>query len=621
MAKITNRDIAERAGVSPAAVSMALHGRKGISEQTRRRVLEIAQELNYAPPSKIRAGTDGAIVLLADTLTGCMAPFVTKELCRCAIQQNLELRILTLPQLMENPSDNLSGCSLLVSCDVIERSLLERLSGQVPKILVLDGSFARKPFYNIRIDYSGAAYELTRYLANAGHRSFIYLNQDLPSDKNLICFSGFQRLILEKNLLLNPKQIIMDANSDPHVWSHLPDIIHSGNISAVICTSEAAAIEATNRLLNSGCRVPQDVSVGTICADDSAVYPGFSFTRISLGLERLGEELRRVINETRPMHTGHDVFLTPEPVCPGTSSGSPKFNPATKKLAIALYLKEHPSMRLARAGFLNRVQQLGYQAEVVGSVSSSTDDYIESCRQLAELKPDAVALWLPEPEVLKMLNDQGIPVTTLHSLPAQYVVDGQPRPICNIAANPVTIARNVANFLAGRLRDRRGVIAVTQSDNSTLETGITRELTRQMQSLCPGIRVVTTRYFFRSAGPDISIARDFIRATPEILASFSTCGDACVVWSEAKRELDRPDILVIGTDYTEATMSLLESGEIQAFVAQPIYEEAQMSVDALDATLRGNDYPVLCQLDAPLVTGGNLEKYRRLLQEVQNWYV
>lgn len=35
MAKITNKDIAQRAGVSPAAVSMAIHGKKGISEATR----------------------------------------------------------------------------------------------------------------------------------------------------------------------------------------------------------------------------------------------------------------------------------------------------------------------------------------------------------------------------------------------------------------------------------------------------------------------------------------------------------------------------------------------------------------------------------------------------------
>lgn len=621
MAKTTNKEIAALAGVSPATVSMALHGRKGISEETRRRVLEIAQELNYTPPTKLRTGADGAIVLLTDTLSGCVGPFALRGLCRYAMQNNLELRLLTLPQLMENLSGCLSGCALLVTFDVIERSLLERLSACCPRILILDGSFARKPFFNIRIDYSGAAYALTRYLSDAGHRSFLYLNQDLSSDKNLICFSGFQRLILEKNLLLNPKQIIMDASSDPNVWSHFPNIIRSCNVSAVICTSEEAAVEATNRLLHSGFRVPQDVSVATICTDDSMVYPNFSFTRVSLGLDRLEEAMRQIAQETSPIPSVQDLFLEPKPVQQGASSGSPKFNPSTKKLALALYLKEHPTMRLARAGFLNKVQQMGYQAEVVGTTQRDTASFIESCRQLADLKPDGVALWLPEPEVVDMLCAQGIPVVNIHSTCLPNSMSREKRLACHIAGNTDSISRNVARFLAEKLRDRKGVIAVTQSDDNMSETVLTEAFVRQMKELCPQVTVVTDLFFFQHTAQNTSRVKDFIRNTPELLAAFSTCGDACVTWAEAKKALDRPEIIVIGTDYTEETVALLESGEIQAFVAQPVYEEAQMSVDALDAVLRGNDYPLVCQLDAPLVTVGNVEKYRRLLQEVQNWYV
>ena len=619
MAKVTNKDIAQRAGVSPATVSMALHGKKGISEETRKQILEIAQELNYAPPAKVRLGAEGAIVLLSDTLSGYAAQFVLKGLTAYAMQQNTELRLLTLPQVMENLSGTLAGCSLLVTFDVVERSLLDRLSSRVPRILVIDSSFARKPFFNIRIDYSGAAYSLTRYLADSGHRSFIYLNQDLPSDKNLICFSGFQRLILEQHLLLNPKQIIMDASSDPNVWSHFPEIIRSGNISAVICTSEAAAIEATNRLVNSGFQVPKDVSVAAITADDSAVYPLFSFTRISLGLDRIQEEIRKLASDGKPSAVGEDIFLMPEPVRQGSSSGSPKFNPATKKLAIALYLKDHPTMRLARAGFLNKVQQMGYQAEVVGTTKGDVASYVESCKQLVELRPDGVALWLPEQEVVDLLHEKGIPVVTLHSIQGENGKH-ENKAACNIAANPISIARNVAKYLAEKLKGRRGMIAVTQSDDNLLETGITEEFTRQMQILCPEITVVQDRYFFRHSEQNTTLVKEFIRNAPELLASFSTAGDACITWAEAKKALNRPELIVVGTDYTEETVALLENGEVQAFVAQPVYEEAQMSVEALDAALRGNDYPIVCQLDAPLVTVSNVDKYRRLLQEVQNWY-
>ncbi|MET9290463.1 LacI family DNA-binding transcriptional regulator [Streptomyces sp. NPDC003077] len=49
------KDIAERAGVSPSAVSFALNGRTGVSEGTRARVHQVAAELGWQPNSAARA--------------------------------------------------------------------------------------------------------------------------------------------------------------------------------------------------------------------------------------------------------------------------------------------------------------------------------------------------------------------------------------------------------------------------------------------------------------------------------------------------------------------------------------------------------------------------------------
>lgn len=65
MTQVTFRDIAEVAGVSKTTVSLALHGRRGVSDARRQEILAIAKRLGYRPDpalralSNIRWGRDG----------------------------------------------------------------------------------------------------------------------------------------------------------------------------------------------------------------------------------------------------------------------------------------------------------------------------------------------------------------------------------------------------------------------------------------------------------------------------------------------------------------------------------------------------------------------------------
>ena len=617
MAKVTIRDIAERVHVSQAAVSLALRGKPGISEQTRTQILQSAQELGYRLPKRTQHSRRGElVVLLVSAEDGPLQPGVLQALASYVISRNGQLRIHTLAQITEIPQ-LLSGCRLLVTFDTLERKVLDQIAGDVAQILVLDGDYPRRPFWNLRIDYAGAAYSLTEYLSALGHRSFLYINEDLPLQKNLLCFNGFQKRVLELRLPLDSSQIVMDMAGSPNILKHFPDIIRDNNISAIVCTSAACAHQLIRQLGIMGFRVPQDISVAAIVASEHAATAEYGLTYVDLGFSRLAQMTAQLAAAPSDAQHGDDIVPF-SPVISGGSVAAPKYNPANKKLAIALYLKDHPTLRVARAGFLNMAQQMGYQAEVAAISDDSEEAYSTICKALAQQGVAGAVIWLNVPAVFRSFRDAGIPAICVHSATRQMPSSGWQA--C-IAADPVKIAETVADFFISKLGTKRGRISVSQSSHNLLEDTIVKELMRQIRTRCPQITVTQDLIFAYHTDESFQAVRRFMEGVPNLIGAFSTSGLAAITWTHAKQALGRDEMVIVGTDYDEDSIELVKRGELDAFVAQPVYEEAQTGVVALDALLRGNSFPSYTALDAPLVTAQNVDKYDRLLQYVKNWYV
>ena len=66
--KITMQTIANELGLAKSAVSRALSGKKGVSEQTRRRVIAAARRCGYLP-KKISSSMPAQLVLLVEERT------------------------------------------------------------------------------------------------------------------------------------------------------------------------------------------------------------------------------------------------------------------------------------------------------------------------------------------------------------------------------------------------------------------------------------------------------------------------------------------------------------------------------------------------------------------------
>ena len=81
--RVTIRDIAERAGVSKAAVSFAFNDPARLAKQTRERILAVAEELGYSPDPIARTLTTKRIGSIGFLLpqgisVACKNPFLSQ---------------------------------------------------------------------------------------------------------------------------------------------------------------------------------------------------------------------------------------------------------------------------------------------------------------------------------------------------------------------------------------------------------------------------------------------------------------------------------------------------------------------------------------------------------------
>lgn len=296
MTKMTTREIAQLAGVSPAAVSFAINGKKGISDDTRKKILAIAKRANYHPAAAAKSAQQLNFAVVFRNYLPALDKLFYTELNNSVMQvcdaPNINL-IMTSVRFVDGEvalpnalfADNLDG--IIVYGDLDRRIDLELGKLSIP-IVVLDSS--RRGQNGVYVDYANAAYVATRHLIDLGHSDIAYLGNDRMHDFNLQTFGGFQRATTESGLQLSTDRIQLNVY-DEHSLTKCIDNVFRGAAkpTALFCATDCYAIHAIRHIHSLGMRVPEDVSIVGI--DDIVVsaYTIPSLTTVRVDRDRIGE--------------------------------------------------------------------------------------------------------------------------------------------------------------------------------------------------------------------------------------------------------------------------------------------------------------------------------------------
>ncbi len=305
------KDIAETVGVSIVTVSNALSGKKGVSEEVRQRILNVAEEMGYEFQKKVAEG--GKIgVVVSDKYLEVGASFywsMYQEVVYAASKRNS----FTLFEILDReitPDSKLPKLLLenfvngLIVIGWMDAAYMERLyrAAKIPIVLLdfHDGRMERDAV--LSMSYLGM-YQMTRYLLERGHREIGFLGSVAATESIMDRYFGFRKGMEEWGVPIRPEWVLEDRDlKTGNVGFSLPD----GLPTAFVCNCDYSAGFLYDKLRERGLRVPEDVSI--VGYDDFLYGHPFAeeITTYRVDVKKMARLAVRILVKKMQGKAGHD---------------------------------------------------------------------------------------------------------------------------------------------------------------------------------------------------------------------------------------------------------------------------------------------------------------------------
>jgi LacI family transcriptional regulator len=267
----TIKDIATQAGVSIATVSRVLNNRGGYTEETRKKVMRVAENMNYyrnemaAGLKKSAARIIGLIMPKSSTL---FYGDIIEGLESVAQQRGYGVIIAHASGDGINLSEIISIMAerrvegLVIASFALAQNVITQINGlPFPVVLVSTQSDDSIPY--IKVDDEAAAFDATEYLIQHGHQKIAIAGPNV-TDKiaGVTRIKGYERAMMKHHLPIDPNWIFygdFSFEAGIHAMKHYFQL--SNRPDAVFSVSDDTAIGIMNTAIQEGLQVPADIAV------------------------------------------------------------------------------------------------------------------------------------------------------------------------------------------------------------------------------------------------------------------------------------------------------------------------------------------------------------------------
>lgn len=293
--RVTIKDVAKMANASVAAVSMTLNNRPGIGNETRRKIIEVAQKTGYKPSLVARTLVNrrsyiiGLIINdIADHFFAELAKGVEATAQKygystilCTTDGNSKTQATYLDILRSRGVDGIIISTVVAEDPHIEFLIDEKIPFVCINRIPLIPSLAKRTEYIIMDNYS-AGYKGVEHLWKIGHDKIAIITGSLNASNAIDSLKG-SKAAMKKLGLETPKRYIKEGKySQQEAFLVCERLMKSKNPpTAVFAHDDNMALGAREAILNLGLKIPKDVSLMGIDNIKTGALAGIELTTIS----------------------------------------------------------------------------------------------------------------------------------------------------------------------------------------------------------------------------------------------------------------------------------------------------------------------------------------------------
>ena len=329
MKKTSLNDIAQKLGVSKTLVSLVLNGKAKehrISDDIRKKVIDLAKELNYQPnqiAKGLRTGKTNTIGLIiadiANPFFGKLGREIEREASRhgyrvifCSSDEKAENAKLQIEMLQQGQVDG-----FIISPPAGSEEQIRTLeNGNTPYVLI-DRYFPDIESNYIVVDNLRAAYEGTKHLIDSGCKRIacISINAGLVNmDERL---EGYKKALIEASVKIDENliKILPFSHEIDDVMKAIKDLIAKKEsiVDAILFATSKVGVMGIQCLQALNLKIPKDVAIVSFDDPDAYKISQPPITAIAQPLEEIGKQSVKMLlgaaNNSKREKVSHKIIL------------------------------------------------------------------------------------------------------------------------------------------------------------------------------------------------------------------------------------------------------------------------------------------------------------------------